>query len=166
MASSRVDGDLHVTGSASFGSITIPPGSLTNAGVASGAAIAVEKVESLVIAGLVNGYATAYGAVHNVVFVAPTTGTIRGFRCGFVGKCTTGTAGFDLNINNVSALSAHITFTTADTNGEVKTAPGDASLSTSALVAGDIVSIQLTSDSGSPDGTGAFAQIELDMVAP
>lgn len=166
MASSRIDGDLAVTGSLSAASMTIPTGSVTNASVASGAAIAVEKVESLVIAGLVKGYASAYATAHEVVFVAPAAATIRAFRCGFVGKCTTGTAGFDLNINNVSALSAHITFTTADTNGEVKTAPGDASLSTSTLVAGDIVSIQITSDSGSPDGTGPFAQVELDMVAP
>lgn len=165
MATNRIDGDLNVTGSLSAAAMTIPTGAVTNTSVAAGAAIAAEKVEHLVVKGLTKGYAAAYATAHEVVFVAPSAGTIRNFRCGFVSKCTTGTAGFDLNINNVSALSAHITFTTADTNGEVKTAPGDASLSTSALVAGDIVSIQITSDSGSPDGAGPFAQVELDMVA-
>lgn len=162
MASSRIDGDLTVLGNLTATNFTVPSASVTNSSIASNAAIEVEKHESLIIVPYNNGYATSWAAGHQVIFVAPAACNIRAFRCGLVGKNTTGTSGFDLNVNGTTALSAHVTFTSADSNGDVKTG----SLSTTTLAADDIVSIQLTTDAGSPDGTGAFAQVELDMVAP
>lgn len=162
MASTRLDGDVTITGNLVATTMTVPSASVTNSSIASNAAIEVEKHESLIIVPYNNGYATSWAAGHQVLFVAPAACNIRAFRCGLVTKTSTGTAGFDLNVNGTTALSGHVTFTTADANGDVKTG----SLSTTTLAADDIVSIQLTSDSGSPNGSGAFAQVELDMVAP
>lgn len=162
MASSRIDGDCYVAGSLAAQSMTLPTGSVTDTTVASGAAIQCEKAEAFLVRGTDGGIGRAgsFAAKHVDVFVAPTTCVVRAFRATLAGACTTGTAGFDLNINGTSALSGHVTFTSSDGNGDVKTG----TLSTTTLAADDVVSIQYTVDAGSPDGTGPWAQVEIDMV--
>lgn len=168
MASSRQDGDLVVTGELSAASIKIPNSSVGDTQFKSSDPLTVEKQENLIIVGGDGGLGVAgsFAAKHVHVLTVPAACNIRTIRASLAGACTTGTAGFDVNKNGTSVMASHITFTSADSAGAIKTSPGDVTLSTSTLAADDVLTIQFTADSGSPDGTGPWVQIELDMVAP
>ena len=95
-----------------------------------------------------------------IVFVASTTGTIRAFHCTCNVGGTTGDSDFDLKVNGSSVLSAAVNFDNADADATVK----DGTISSAALAADDIVSIQVTRNT-SHDGTGPFAWAELTETA-
>lgn len=160
MAVQRIPNDVVITGSLSAGSLALPTGAVSDASVASDAAIDAAKVRHAKVAGTDGGLGRAgtFVAKHVDVFIATGSCTIEKFQATLAGKNTTGTSGFDLNVNGSSALSAHATFTSADSNGDVKAG----TISAANLVAGDVVSIEFTSDSGTPDGTGPFAMVEID----
>lgn len=160
MAVNRIIGDLILSGNLAAGSMDLPSGAVLDANVAANAAINAAKLKHSKVVGTDGGLdrGTAFDPKHKVVFVATSAATIHKFQALLVGACTTGTAGFDLLINGTSALSAHVTFTSADAAGDVKSG----TLSSTTLAAGDIVSIEFTDDVGTPDGTGPYAQVEIE----
>lgn len=160
MATTRIPTDVLITGSLSAASMTVPDGTVSNATVAAGAAIDASKVKHAKVAGTDGGLGRAgtFDPKHVDVFVATSACTIQKFQATLAGACTTGTAGFDLNVNGASVLSAHVAFTSADSAGDVKAG----TISSPNLSAGDVVSIEFTDDSGTPDGTGPFAMVEID----
>ena len=160
MSLTRLPTDLLVSGNLAATSMNLPSGSVSNAQVTSNAAIDAAKVNHAKQAGTDGGLGLAgtFDPKHVIVFVATSAATIHKFQAVLNGACTTGTAGFDLNINGSTALSAHVTFTSADAAKLVKAG----TLSSTVLAAGDIVSIEFTDDSGTPDGTGPFAWVEIE----
>jgi hypothetical protein len=95
-----------------------------------------------------------------IVFVASTTGTIRGFYCTFNVGGTTGDSDFDLKVNGASVLSAVVNFANGDADTSVETG----TINTPALAVDDIVSISVTRNSAH-DGTGPFAWVEIEETA-
>ena len=160
MATSRIPTDLIVGGNLSADSMQIPSGTVSNAQVVANAAIDAAKLNHAKVMGTDGGIdrGSAFAAKHKVVFIATGPATIHKFQAALVGACTTGTAGFDLNVNGSSALAAHVTFTSADGAGDVKAG----TLSVTSLSAGDEVSIEFTEDVATPDGTGPYAIVEIE----
>jgi hypothetical protein len=95
-----------------------------------------------------------------IVFVASGPGLIRAFSCLLNINGTTGDSDFDLKVNGSSVLTAVVNQDNADADKGVK----DGVINSSALVAGDIVSIAVTRNS-SHDGTGPYAWAEVEEGA-
>lgn len=122
-----------------------------------------DKQEHLHKAG--TNFALAIGgtvsAREEIVYVCEAaSAVVRGFHALLNGATTTGTVSFDVKKNGVTILSGTVDFTSADASKAVK----DGTMSSTALVAGDILSIEL-SLATSPDGTGPWAWVEVDENA-
>lgn len=99
-------------------------------------------------------------AREEIVFVASTAGVIRSFHALLNDTGTSTDVDFDLKINGTTALTGVVTITNADADGLVV----DGTLSTTALVADDIVSIELVVTS-STGAQGPFAWVEIQELA-
>ena len=91
-----------------------------------------------------------------IVFYIERATTLRAFKAGVRVAATTGTTSFDLKKNGTTILTGTVDITSAD-----GTTPESGVLASTALVAGDVMSIEMANSSG--DGTGAFAFVELDQ---
>lgn len=155
--------ELAVTSSLSVGgSIALPSGSVSNSQVAAAAEIDADKLEHLYKPGTNLGLDSdaTPTAQTKVVFVATGACVIRAFHCVLVDTGTTTDVDFDLLINGVSALSAVVNITNADADGLVK----DGTINTSALVADDIVTIDLAVTT-STGALGPWAWFEVTESA-
>lgn len=162
MALLRQDGDMRVTGHFSAGTMTVPSASISNSQVASNAAVVVTKLQHLYKADTDFGLdSDATPVAHTrTVFTAKGAGTIRNFNCLLNDTGTSTDVDFDLLINGVSALSSAVKVTHADSDRQTKTG----TLSTTALVAGDVVTIDLAVTS-STGAQGPYAWAEIDEAA-
>jgi hypothetical protein len=152
-----------MAGRITFDGITLPAGSVRDQHIEGSATkIDADKLQHLYKAG--TNFALAIGGTsasrEEIVFVASTAGTIREFHCTCNVGGTTGDSDFDLKVNGVSVLSAAVNFDNADADTLVK----DGTISTPAIAADDIVSIQLTRNS-SHDGTGPYAWVLIEENA-
>jgi hypothetical protein len=141
-------------GRAVFSVLTLPTGTVNDDAVASNAAIDADKMQHL-YKPFTNFDLAIGGTVatrEEIVFVADTVGTIRGFHCTCNVGGTTGDSDFNLKVNGVSVLSAAVNFANGDADRLIK----DGTISTPALAIDDVVSISVTRNS-SHDGTGPFA---------
>lgn len=124
--------------------------------------IDVSKLKHLYKAG--TGFALAIGGTvatrEEIVFVASTAGTIRGFYCTFNVGGTVGDSDFDLKVNGVSVLSGVVNFANTDADTSVESG----TISTPALAVDDVVSISVTRNSVH-DGTGPYAWVEIEETA-
>ncbi|TWU12855.1 hypothetical protein CA54_16810 [Symmachiella macrocystis] len=144
------------------GDIRLPAESVVNETVAAATKIDADKLQHLYKAGTSFGLAIGAtpAAVERIVFVASGAATIRGFHALLNDTGTNTDVDFDLKVNGASVLSSVVTLTDADGDRSVS----DGALSSAALVAGDVVSIELavTTTTGAQ---GPFAWVEIEENA-
>lgn len=144
--------------------ITVPAGAIGNEDFSSdsGRALAVEKQKHLFKVGTNLGF--AIGATpttrEELVFVASTAGTIRGFHAMLVTDGSSTSITFDLKKNGTTMLSSVITVTNTTGDGVVV----DGTLSTTTFAADDRLSIAMAVSS-STGAAGPYAFIELEELA-
>lgn len=165
-----VKDDLYVDGSiACSGSNTPSTGSITNTHINTAAAIGVEKLKHLIVAGTDFGIAAdaAPGAdVRKVLFVASGACTIRMFKATLRDAGTSSGITFDLlkatagAATLATALSAPISYTHSDTDNT----PKSGTLSITTLAAGDMLVAHMDYTSAT-DVLGPFAWVEIEEAA-
>ncbi len=157
------DGDVRVKGTLTPDSLEPPAASIGNAAIKTGSTgnkVAKEKIEHMVTChtsfGGNNTSALPSSSDEWEVYIAPRAGTLHSFRATMTTTGTTGNSDFDLLVNGSSVLSAAVNITNSDADNIVTTG----TISSTALAAGDRVTIKVTKNS-SHDGTGPSAQAEL-----
>lgn len=132
---------------------------LLNADVSSGAAISASKLQQ-------NRYLTSdFGfntddtptTTNKVIYVAQTAATLKTFAVMLTDTGTTTSIAFDILINGTSALTAAVTLTNASTDNVLY----NGTLTTTALSAGDVVTIDMTVTT-STAAHGPLAIISID----
>jgi hypothetical protein len=156
--SSKVDGDLVVTGNISARTFTPPTGSVLNASVSPTAAIAATKIQKPRLTRL-NQNGTATAETRAVYECRGVTATIQGMRVGSIGPCVGGaTITVDLKKNGTTVLSGVVTLNNANTARVAV----DAAVTSTALVVGDWLEVVVTATAGGGTiGTGLFVQVEI-----
>jgi len=176
MATDVINNDMHVNGSFAATSMTIPSGSVTNTGVAAAAGIDVTKVDHLIIKGtnfgLENDVVVATSTTYTfTVFQAAGAATVRLFKASFLDLGSAGSSHnytFDLKKAAVgsdspsSILSATVPL---DSANETDNTPTAGSLSSTALVAGDSLVIELVTPGTVTGAHGPFAWVEVAIGA-
>lgn len=95
-----------------------------------------------------------------IVFVAGTSGTIRGFHALLNVSGTTTDIDFDLKVNGTSVLAAPVNITNAAADGAVQ----DGTVNTPSVSVDDIISIEMAVTSAT-GASGAFAWPEIQEGA-
>ena len=169
MATSRIDGDLYISGSVSAHSISPSDGTVKNASVVASASIDVTKLDHLHKVGTDFGIAdnAAPGAdVYKVLFVASGAATIRAFKASLRDTGSSSDVKFNLYkaAAGAASLSTVIAATIDFTHGSTDNTPAAATLSSPALVAGDrlVAFMDYTSATGV---LGPWAWVEIDEAA-
>ena len=152
----RLQGDLHVTGTISAGTLNIPASTIVDADVSSTAAIDYTKLEH-------QDHAT-YAQSGNSVDETKVIHTVHGATCtllGFEAGSVTPHAGadvctIDLQKDGVSVLAAPITLD----NTNVAYTPEAATINTTAGADGDVYTVvqNFTTGAGTP-ATGVYATL-------
>lgn len=141
------------------GSINLDAGTVENRHVAEDAAIDASKVKHSYSPG--TGFALAIGGTpatrEEIVHVANSAGTVRGFHAMLNDTGTTTNIDFDLKKNGVSILSAAVNIVHGDADRLVK----DGVLSGVVLAADDVLSIAMTVTSAT-GAQGPFAWVTLE----
>lgn len=145
------------------GTFTFPSGGITNEHISTSAAVDSDKLQHLHKRG--TNFALAIGgtpaAREEIVYVCEAaTAVVRGFHALLNDTGTSTSVTFDLKKNGTTMLSSVITIT----HGEADKAVSDATMSSTSLVAGDILSIQLAVSS-STGAQGPYAWAEIDETA-
>jgi hypothetical protein len=143
----------------SGGTFVPDAGSITDQFIATSAAIDADKMQHCYKPG------TAFGFViggtpttrEELVFIASSAGTIRGFHCLLAIDGSSTSITFDLKKNGSSILTAVVTVTDSTGNGVVS----DGTLSSSTIAADDRLSISMTVSS-STGAQGPFAWIDIE----
>lgn len=148
-------GDLQVTGGLSSGSLTIASGTVTNAMVASGAALDTAKMLHRYKASV--RQATPAALTELVSVCNGLTGTIRSFKCVSAVKHTSGSTTIDLKKNGTTVLSSTVVLDSGNTNYIAESG----TLSVTTLVAGDVLSVVVTISSP-VSATGLCYEVEWD----
>lgn len=144
MPQSRIEGDLHVNGTATFKTLDIPASSVVDADVSGSADIAYSKVESLQ-SFTHSTTGTAASATQNIGFVRGASGTLLSITAGsVVAAIGAATVTVDLKKNGTTMLSSVITLDNANTAyiGEAGT------LSVTSLAAGDCLTLVIVATAG------------------
>jgi len=145
-------------------SVTHKAGSVTNADIASAAGVDYDKLDhyELVVCNFDLPVGGTPAAREEVVFVARSAGVLQSFHAGLVNTGTaTVSCDFDLNVNGTTALSADVNVDHNDSDRENIAG----TISSSALAAGDVVSISLESVTAN-DSTGPFAVVGISYATP
>lgn len=146
----------------SGGTFTLGQGEVTDQNISAQTTIDADKLQHLRKPGTALGF--AIGATpttrEEIVFVASTAGTIRGFHALLNDTGTSTDIDFDLKKNGVSVLSSVITITNSEGDREIV----DGSLSGTSFAADDVLSIAMTVTS-STGAQGPFAWVELEELA-
>ena len=140
------------------GTLQLDAGSVNNQEIASAAGIETSKLQHLYRAA--TGFGLAIGATpttrEEVVFVAETAGSVQQFAAMCNDSGTAASVTFDLKKNGTSILSSVVTITNATGDRVVV----DGTLASTALAAGDVLSIALTV-STSTGMQGPFAWVTI-----
>jgi len=161
---SRIQGDLHVTGRISSQFLSAPDQSIDDAAVAADAEILAEKLEHQHRQVYEQESATTAAAETRVVHVVRgTTGAVERFEAGSVAACTgDATITVDLLKNGVSILDAAIVLDNANTARVTEAA----TIATPGLVAGDVLEVAVTVNAGTGAlGSGVFAALTVHEEA-
>jgi len=154
---SRHEGDLHVTGNVSCGTLDYPALSLVNADVSASAAIAYTK--------LGHKHNKTYAQAGNSVdetkvihVVHGATCTLLNFECGVVTAFVGDSCTIDLKKNGTTVLSAVVTLD----DGDAAYAKVAGTISTAGGVDGDVYTVvqDFTTAAGTP-ATGVWASLAL-----
>ena len=145
------------------GTITYATGSITDDAIANTAAISADKLKHIFKPG--TNFDLAVGGTpvtrEETVFVASTSGTIRGFHYLLTDTGTTTSIAWDLKKNGTTVLSGTGSSTHSDTDGSVE----DGTLSVTSFVADDRFTIVMTVTSAT-GAQGPFAWADLEESAP
>lgn len=144
------------------GTFTLGAGEVSNENIASTANIDNDKLQHLYKAGTAFGFAIGGTPTtkEEIVFVASTAGTLRGFHCLLNDTGTTTSIAFDVKKNGTTMLTGAVTITHSDTDGAVS----DGTLSVTSFAADDIISIAMTVTSNT-GAQGPYAWAELEETA-
>ena len=155
----RLDGNLYVVGDLNSRTRTYPAGSISDAAIAAGAAIAATKMKHqhhLTYAQDSGATAADEERVIHVVYGA--TGTSVSFEVGCIvtndGECT---ITIDLLKNGTTVLSAAPVITSSHSAYELVTG----TIGTASLVDGDVLEITIVTAGTDTVGLGAFASLVL-----
>jgi hypothetical protein len=145
------------------GTLSVGAGIITNEHLSSAAAVDSDKLQHLHKCG------TAFGFViggtpttrEEIVYVCEAAAAVvRGFHCLLNVDGSSTSIAFDLKKNGTTILTGTVTITDSTGNRTVQ----DGTLSSSALVAGDVLSIAMTVSS-STGAQGPYAWAEVDELA-
>ena len=155
----RMGEDLFVAGNINSRTLTIPAGSLLNAGVGAAAAIGATKtIQQHVLHYAQDSAVTAASEERVIHVVYGTTGTSVAFECGcVVTNAGDATVTFDLLKNGTTVLAAAAEVNSNHSAYELVTA----TVSTSTLVDGDVLEITIATAGTSTVGLGAFCSLVL-----
>lgn len=160
--SNRIEGDLQVTGRIFAGSLTVPAGSVSNAGVAADAEIAASKMTHYVYP----TYAQANGAATTetrTLHVAVAAGEVLSVWAGSIAKAIgDSTVTVDIKKNGASILSSVITL---DSGNTARVKESGSLSGTVTLAAGDWIEAVITATVGTgtlPTGVAVGLKIEED----
>ncbi|NBW11006.1 MAG: hypothetical protein EBR82_23545 [Caulobacteraceae bacterium] len=144
------------------GTLQVDAGAIGNQEISSSAAIDTSKMQHLYRRA--TGFGLAIGATpttrEEVVFVAETAGSVQQFAAMCNDSGTSASVTFDLKKNGVSILSSVVTITHSTGDRVVV----DGTLASTALAAGDVLSIALTVSS-STGMQGPFAWVTVKETA-
>lgn len=161
---SRIEGNVYANGNISAKTMTLPAGTVTNTGVADAAGIAATKLDHQHRIAFSQESATTAADVARVVHqVRGATGTIIAFAAGCVVPCVgDSTIAVDLLKNGVSILSTAAALSVA----EAAYAVAATTIATAALVAGDVLEIEIVGTIGTGTlGLGVFAAVTIEEKA-
>jgi hypothetical protein len=168
MSLARIEGDFHVTGRISSGNLTIPASTISDAAVASDAAIAATKVSHDVRKTYSQEAAANAAADNKVIHVARNSGTVAAFECGLITAPDTApgssgrTATFDLKKNNTTILSGTVQLDSTNTARVVEAG----TISSAAYVDGDVFQVVITvGGSAGTHALGIFCEASFREVA-
>ena len=141
------------------GTVEISPGTITNAHVAAGAALAADKLQHQYECPYAQPNAAATSETRVVHLVKGAVGEVLYFRAGSIAKAVgNATVTLDLLKNGVSILSAVITLNSSNTAYIAV----DAALASAALAAGDVLTVTTVATVGTGTlPTGVFAEVVL-----
>jgi len=141
------------------GELTLPTQIITDPFVASNAAIGTEKLKHSYKPSTTfnSAIGDAPATREEIVMVATSAGTIKGFHAMLNVTGSSTDIDFDLKLNGVTVLSSVVNITNTDADGLVK----DGVLSTTAFTIDDIFSISMavTTNTGA---SGSFAWIDIE----
>lgn len=141
------------------GEITLPPGLIKDSVIATDAAIGTEKLKHIYKPG--TNFNTAIGGTpatrEEIVMIATSAGTIKGFHALLNDTGTTTDIDFDLKVNGTTVLTGTINITQADADKLVK----DGTVSSAAITIDDVISIAMTVTT-STGAQGAYAWVDIE----
>lgn len=161
MAFSQIESNLHINGSLTAQSLIPSAGSVSDAQVAASAAIAVSKQQQQTRAAIGDTFATTTATARRFLYrVTGATGIIDSFKAGNTTiNIGAATISIQLKKNGANILSAAIVLDTANVNYVAEAASG---FTSTALVVGDVLEVDITATAGGGTlGLGFFAQIVL-----
>ncbi|GAH28427.1 unnamed protein product [marine sediment metagenome] len=165
MATSRIDGNVHIVENLSIGgSLAIPSGTVTDDDVLAATGVAASKLEHQFIKHHSQESGTKSAAMaHTIHTVYGATGTIQGFEAGTTTLCTdTATVTVDLVLNRAGTTASCLDAVITLDSGNTVYLPETGTVTTTALLADDTMEVVYTSaDGGGAAGKGAFASMIL-----
>lgn len=145
------------------GTLTLPTGIVTDDAVSNTAAISADKLQHVYKAGtdFDLGAGATPTAQTRTIFVASTSGTIRGFHVMLTDTGTSTSMTWDLKKNGTTVLTGTVSSTHSDTDGQVK----DGTLSTTTFAADDRFTV-VTTVASATGAQGPYAWAEFEESAP
>lgn len=165
MSTSRIDGDLYVSGNIAGKTFTPPASSITNAAVIAAAGISSSKLQHRYRPSLSQAHGTAGTTERRVVHqVVGATGTLNSVRAQLsVAPIGAATHVIQVKKNGTDILSTAITLDSGNTAFIDET---DTGFTSTALVNGDVLEITVTATAGGGTlGQGLHVMIDLDEDA-
>ena len=99
-------------------------------------------------------------ATHSTVCIASNSGTLKTFTCSLADTGTTTNVNYDLKVNGSSVLTAVVNITNSETDDQGY----GGTITSSAISAGDVISIDLAVTT-STGALGPFAQVVFNETA-
>jgi len=157
---SRIEGNVHVTGGLSAGSMTLPAGSVDNAKVSSGADIDASKLEHQHQITMAQENGAAAAAETRVVHVVyGTAGSLIAVQAGCETACVgDSTIDVDVHKNGSSILTAAIELSSSEDDYELV----DGVIDSATLAADDVIEVVISVTAGTGTlGEGVFCNLVI-----
>lgn len=159
MAQVIIPDDVVIRGHLSTETMTIPPSTVTDASVATGAAIDPDKIVNRFRRSLTQAHGSAGTAERRAIHVALRDGTLNACTAALsVAPTSTGTHTIQIKKNGSNILSSAIVLDNANT---AYTKEDAGSFTSSTYVAGDFFEVDVTV-SGATLGQGLIVEVEFD----
>jgi hypothetical protein len=156
-----ISGDLQVTGALRAGTLSLPANAVTDTTVLAAAGISASKLQHQYSKTYANASLTTVATERRVLhYVYGATGTLLAFRCGTVVlNIGAATVSVQLKKNGSNILSSA---TVLDTGNTVYIVENEAGFTSSSIVAGDVLEVDITATAGGGTlATGFFCALIL-----